>query len=220
MCVRRPLLAGARAVARVRLGANPMSDEASRSNARNERGARGDAAGAGAGAGGGDNAAPRPARPTRADRSAAERGSGAAAERTEGKSPSKDVTPVLRGWDYESGTINVRKIYGLDGQPKLQMRLDLGLLQMEMNGRPDGVRPPPPHHPAGAAARGPPPGKKPPPAPRPPPSRARVAAGMLRKKPPPPPPPQRHRAGLSDRHLRLPVAAGGGGDVLPSLPEP
>jgi hypothetical protein len=55
--------------------------------------------------------------------------------------PSKDITPVLKGWDYESGTINVRKINGIDGTPKLQMRLDLGLLQMEMNGRPDGAKP-------------------------------------------------------------------------------
>src|SRR3954449_4968329 len=62
-------------------------------------------------------------------------------DRDQRRMPSKDITPVLKGWDYESGTINVRKIYGLDGQPKLQMRLDLGLLQMEMNGRPDGVRP-------------------------------------------------------------------------------
>ena len=54
---------------------------------------------------------------------------------------SKDITPVLKGWDYESGTINVRKINGLDGTPKLQMRLDLGLLQMEMSGRPDGAKP-------------------------------------------------------------------------------
>jgi hypothetical protein len=55
--------------------------------------------------------------------------------------PSKDITPVLKGWDYESGTINVRKINGVDGTPKLQMRLDLGLLQMEMSGRPDGTKP-------------------------------------------------------------------------------
>ena len=54
---------------------------------------------------------------------------------------SKDITPVLRGWDYEPGTINVRKISGVDGQPKIQMRLDLGLLQMEMSGRPDGAKP-------------------------------------------------------------------------------
>jgi hypothetical protein len=65
----------------------------------------------------------------------------AAQPRKEGKSPQKDITPVLKGWDYEPGTINVRKVTGLDGAPKLQMRLDLGLLQMEITGRPDGVRP-------------------------------------------------------------------------------
>jgi hypothetical protein len=56
-------------------------------------------------------------------------------------SSSRDINPVLRGWDYEPGTINVRKVIGLDGFPKIQMRLDLGLLQMEVNGRPDGARP-------------------------------------------------------------------------------
>lgn len=54
---------------------------------------------------------------------------------------SKDIGPILRGWDFESGTINVRKVSGVDGEPKLQMRLDLGLLQMEMDGRPDGRKP-------------------------------------------------------------------------------
>jgi hypothetical protein len=62
-------------------------------------------------------------------------------EAREARQPSKDITPMLRGWDYEAGTVNVRKISGADGQPKLQMRLDLGLLQMEMEGRPDGSRP-------------------------------------------------------------------------------
>jgi hypothetical protein len=62
-------------------------------------------------------------------------------EKHEFKSASKDITSVLRGWAYEPGVINVRKIHGVDGLPKVQMRLDLGLLQMEMNGRPDGVRP-------------------------------------------------------------------------------
>jgi hypothetical protein len=57
------------------------------------------------------------------------------------ESTSKDINPLLKGWDYEAGTINVRKINGADGSPKLQMRLDLGLLQMEVAGRPDGVRP-------------------------------------------------------------------------------
>src|SRR5688500_3146836 len=62
-------------------------------------------------------------------------------QKTEGKSLSKDILPLLKGWDYEPGTINVRKISGLDGAPKLQMRVDLGLLQMEVSGRPDGVKP-------------------------------------------------------------------------------
>ncbi len=62
-------------------------------------------------------------------------------EKNEAKASSKDITPVLKSWGYEAGTINVRKVSGLDGSPKLQMRLDLGLLQMEMTGRPDGDRP-------------------------------------------------------------------------------
>lgn len=53
----------------------------------------------------------------------------------------KDIAPVLKDWHYEPGAINVRKVAGLDGKEKLQMRLDLGLLQMELQGRPDGVRP-------------------------------------------------------------------------------
>lgn len=52
-----------------------------------------------------------------------------------------DIAPVLQDWEYEPGTINVRKVPGLDGAPKIQMRLDLGLLQMEVDGRPDGSRP-------------------------------------------------------------------------------
>ncbi len=57
------------------------------------------------------------------------------------RSASRDLTPLLRGWDYEPGVISVRKITGIDGTTKLQMRLDLGLLQMELAGRPDGIRP-------------------------------------------------------------------------------
>lgn len=59
----------------------------------------------------------------------------------QGRLQSKDIGSILKGWDYESGTINVRKVTGNDGRPKLQMRLDLGLLQMEMTGRPDGNTP-------------------------------------------------------------------------------
>src|SRR5947208_14731973 len=62
-------------------------------------------------------------------------------DKPEDKASDKDITPVLSDWEYEAGTINVRKVSGLDGRPKLQMRLDLGLLQMELTGRPDGDRP-------------------------------------------------------------------------------
>ncbi len=52
-----------------------------------------------------------------------------------------DLRPILAGWEYEPGQITVRKIVGLDGTVKIQMRLDLGVLQMESTARPDGQRP-------------------------------------------------------------------------------
>ncbi|MGI8821144.1 MAG: UvrB/UvrC motif-containing protein [Chthoniobacterales bacterium] len=54
---------------------------------------------------------------------------------------SLDLNTLLQDWPHESGNIKVRKILGLDGREKLQLRIDLGLLQMEMTGRPDGHRP-------------------------------------------------------------------------------
>src|SRR5215468_7038699 len=54
---------------------------------------------------------------------------------------SLDLNTILKDWPYESGTVKVRKITGLDGREKLQLRVDLGLLQMEITGRPDGRRP-------------------------------------------------------------------------------
>ena len=52
-----------------------------------------------------------------------------------------DIGPILRNWKYKTDDINVRIIEGVDGKPKLQMRLDLGILQMELDGRPDGRKP-------------------------------------------------------------------------------
>src|SRR5215467_8242914 len=54
---------------------------------------------------------------------------------------SLDLNTITDDWPYESGSIKVRKITGLDGREKLQLRVDLGVLQMEMTGRPDGRRP-------------------------------------------------------------------------------
>jgi hypothetical protein len=54
---------------------------------------------------------------------------------------SLDLNTILKDWPHEPGAIKVRKILGLDGREKLQLRIDLGVLQMEMTGRPDGQRP-------------------------------------------------------------------------------
>jgi hypothetical protein len=54
---------------------------------------------------------------------------------------SKDVALILDGWDYRPDRPAVRQIVGEDGQTKIQLRLDLGLLQMEATGRPDGNHP-------------------------------------------------------------------------------
>lgn len=52
-----------------------------------------------------------------------------------------DLRTILDGWDYEPGKISVRKIIGRDGREKVQTRVDLGVIQCEVAGRPDGVRP-------------------------------------------------------------------------------
>lgn len=52
-----------------------------------------------------------------------------------------DISSILEQWPYEPDKITVRKVAGNDGLDKIQMRLDLGLLQMESVGRPDGRRP-------------------------------------------------------------------------------
>jgi len=55
--------------------------------------------------------------------------------------PILDIKPILEGWEYKPDQVTVRKIVGLDGKPKVQMRLPMGLIQMELDGRPDGERP-------------------------------------------------------------------------------
>ncbi|HZZ30002.1 MAG TPA: UvrB/UvrC motif-containing protein [Pirellulales bacterium] len=54
---------------------------------------------------------------------------------------SNDLTPILDGWEHNPDHFAVRIIRGNDGRDKIQVRLDLGLLQMEIDGRPDGQRP-------------------------------------------------------------------------------
>jgi hypothetical protein len=52
-----------------------------------------------------------------------------------------DISHVLEHWDYQPGQIVVRRFKGRDGLEKIQLRVDLGLLQMNAEGRPDGKRP-------------------------------------------------------------------------------
>jgi len=53
---------------------------------------------------------------------------------------SDDITSLLNEWEYDPFS-HVRKIIGDDGREKIQVRVELGLLQMEVDGRPDGKRP-------------------------------------------------------------------------------
>ncbi|MBS1270998.1 MAG: hypothetical protein MAGBODY4_00127 [Candidatus Marinimicrobia bacterium] len=53
----------------------------------------------------------------------------------------KDISDILNDWDFDPEVLNVRRIEGEDGEDKIQLRLDLGLLQMEAADRPDGKHP-------------------------------------------------------------------------------
>jgi hypothetical protein len=56
-------------------------------------------------------------------------------------SESEHIDELLRSWDYDPYSLSVRIASGHDGRDVLQMRIDMGILQMEMEGRPDGTRP-------------------------------------------------------------------------------
>lgn len=56
----------------------------------------------------------------------------------------QDLDHILRDWEYDPQA-NVRRIWGEDGAQKLQVRVDQGafqgIMQMNLDGRPDGKRP-------------------------------------------------------------------------------
>jgi hypothetical protein len=53
----------------------------------------------------------------------------------------EDISGILSRWQYEEDeTLQVRRIASRSGM-KIQIRIDLGLLQLEATGRPDGKRP-------------------------------------------------------------------------------
>jgi hypothetical protein len=53
---------------------------------------------------------------------------------------SQDISKLLDEWEYDPFN-HVRKIVGDDGKERIQVRVELGILQMEVDGRPDGKRP-------------------------------------------------------------------------------
>lgn len=53
-------------------------------------------------------------------------------------SSSKGLDEILRDWGFDPHSLSVRLVKGEDGRDVIQMRVDLGVLQMETQGRPDG----------------------------------------------------------------------------------
>lgn len=53
----------------------------------------------------------------------------------------EDISRILNNWEFNPEDICARKVEGVDGREKLQVRVDLGMLQMELDGRPDGTQP-------------------------------------------------------------------------------
>ena len=52
-----------------------------------------------------------------------------------------DIDRYLKEWAYEPGEVLARLVTAADGRDVLQMRVEMGLLQLEVTGRPDGSRP-------------------------------------------------------------------------------
>lgn len=53
----------------------------------------------------------------------------------------KDISDLLKDWPATEGESSARVIAGDDGVELLQLRIDLGVLQMFFDGRPDGEKP-------------------------------------------------------------------------------
>lgn len=52
-----------------------------------------------------------------------------------------DIDGILQGWEFKPGVLQARLIRAQDEREVIQLRLDLGILQMETVGRPDGQKP-------------------------------------------------------------------------------
>jgi len=53
----------------------------------------------------------------------------------------QDIDDALRDWPYEPGVISARIVRARDGREVVQLRIEMGIMQMEVDHRPDGQRP-------------------------------------------------------------------------------
>jgi len=53
----------------------------------------------------------------------------------------QDIDQILQTWVYRPGAISARKLRTDSGREVVQMRIEMGILQMEASGRPDGTCP-------------------------------------------------------------------------------
>lgn len=56
-------------------------------------------------------------------------------------SDAQDIDGVLRDWPYKPGVVSARLVRADDGRKVLQMRIEMGVVQMEISDRPDGETP-------------------------------------------------------------------------------
>ena len=56
-------------------------------------------------------------------------------------SENDNLDRIFESWKFDPTALMVRKAYGDDGRGVLQMRIDLGVMQLETTGRPDGSKP-------------------------------------------------------------------------------
>ncbi len=59
----------------------------------------------------------------------------------EGNVVKQDIDFILEGWEYKPGVLQARLVQAADGRQVIQLRVDLGILQLETTGRPDGAKP-------------------------------------------------------------------------------
>jgi hypothetical protein len=59
----------------------------------------------------------------------------------EAQTVTRDIDAALEGWTFQPGIVQSRLVVAADQRQVIQMRVDLGILQMEIANRPDGQRP-------------------------------------------------------------------------------